>query len=354
MLVNDIYLKNFRNLNLEIKDFSEKMNVICGENAQGKTNLLEALWLFTGAKSFRISNDNTFIKFGEEKGIIKANFITGGVKNTARMEFGDKRIAFFNEKALSNPSRLAGKFSAVIFTPEDIGIVRDGPEKRRRFLDVNIGQIYPQYIELLRDYLRAVKQRNEIIKNLRYDSTAAIMLDSFEESIANFGEKIADYRTKYVLALNSNLKDIYNGLSGGKEEITLNYAKKGNNEPLIEQLKESRKEDTFTGTTSIGPHRDDLDIKINGISARTFGSQGQKRSVALSLKLSCAEVIKNKCGEYPICLLDDVMSELDEARQNYVLNHISGWQSFITCCDPVNVQRLKKGKIIEIKNGEVI
>ena len=353
MLVNSFYSNNFRNLNIDITDFSSHMNVICGENAQGKTNILEGLWLFTGAKSFRMGNENTFIKFGSDKGVIKSDFVFGGVKNSAKIEFGDKKTAYFNEKALSSPSKLAGKFNAVIFTPDDIGIVRDGPDKRRRFLDINIGQIFPQYIDVLRDYLRAVKQRNEIIKNLRYDSTSAILLDSFEEAIANCGEKIINYRKNYVETLNKSLLDIYNGLSGGRENIILSYFNKNEEKSLLELLKEARREDSFTGTTSIGPHRDDLSIKINGIDARTFGSQGQKRSVALYLKLSSAEVIKEKTGEYPICLLDDVMSELDETRQNYILNHISGRQSFITCCDPKSIERLQSGKIIEIKNGEV-
>ena len=354
MQIKSLYSKNFRNLDVDIDNFSDEMNIICGENAQGKTNLLEALWLFTGAKSFRSGNESNFIKFGENKGIIKTEFISGGVKNTAKMEFSEKRTAYFNDKALQNPSKLAGKFNAVIFTPDDISIVRDGPEKRRRFLDLNIGQIFPQYIEILRDYLRAVKQRNEIIKNLRYDSTAGIMLDSFEETIAEKGEIIKDYRKKYVLLLNDNLFSIYNGLSSGREEIYLSYFEKNGEMPLKDTLIEKRKEDVFTGKTSVGPHRDDLDIRINGISARSFGSQGQKRSVALSLKLASAEVIRGKTGEYPVCLLDDVMSELDEKRQNYILNHISGWQSFITCCDEATVLRLKRGKIIEIKNGETV
>lgn len=330
------------------------MNVICGENAQGKTNLLEALWLFTGAKSFRSGNENSFIRFGEETGVIKSDFVSCGVNNTVKMVFGEKRVAFFNEKAQNNPSKLAGRFNAVYFTPDDIGIVKDGPDKRRRFLDLNIGQIYPQYIDILRDYLRSVKQRNEIIKNLRYDATASIMLDSFEESIALIGEKITEYRKKYITALNESLPTIYSGISGGREKISLDYTDKSGGVPLIERLKTARKEDGVTGTTSAGPHRDDLDIKINGINARAFGSQGQKRSVALALKLSSAEVIKAKTGEHPVCLLDDVMSELDEIRQNYVLNHISGRQSFITCCDPASVSRLKSGKIIEIKNGETV
>lgn len=354
MQINKFEAVNFRNLcdlNLE---FCDGMNVICGENAQGKTNLIEAIWLFTGAKSFRGGSENGFIKFGEEKAVTKIEFKGDGVKNTAKMEFSEKRVAYLGEKPLSNPSKLAGNFNAIVFSPADIGIVSDGPERRRRFLDVQIGQIYPQYIDILRGYARAVKQRNEIIKDYRYDPTCGILLDSFEEKISAEGEKIIKYREGYLESLFSYLPDIYSGLSDSREEIMSVYVARVSATMLKEKLKEAREEDKFTGTTSVGPHRDDIEFKINGINARNYGSQGQKRSVALALKLAGAEVIKNKTGEYPVCLLDDVMSELDVNRQNYVLNHISKWQSFITCCDPSNTERLKKGRIIEIKNGKAV
>ena len=157
----------------------------------------------------------------------------------------------------------------------------------------------------------------------------------------------------YLSDIEKHLTGIYNGLSGGREEIKTAYIEKADNDNLEAALKFSREEDGFTKSTSVGPHRDDIDITINGIAARVFGSQGQKRSVALALKFAGAEVLKQKTGEYPVCLLDDVMSELDEGRQNYVLNRISGWQSFITCCDPGSARRLKEGKIIEISDGRV-
>lgn len=352
MQIKSFEAVNYRNIKNIKLDFCDKMNVICGENAQGKTNLIEALWMFTGAKSFRGGNDSGFIKFGEEKAKIKMEFTSGGTENTAEMQFFDKRTAFLNGKSLKNPSLLAGNFTATVFSPSDLGIISDGPEKRRRFLDIQIGQIYPQYIDILRNYHRAVKQRNEIIKEFRYDTTVGIMLDAFEDEIASYGEKIIAYRKEYLETLSLYLPKIYSGLSSGREEIMSVYVAKVSAIMLKESLKKARDEDKFTGTTSVGPHRDDVEFKINGINARSFGSQGQKRSVALALKLAGAQVTEQKTGEYPVCLLDDVMSELDVNRQNYVLNHISGWQSFITCCDPAGVERLKTGKIIEIKNGE--
>lgn len=354
MQINKLSVYNYRNLkNCEI-NFFNGMNVICGENAQGKTNIIEALWIFTGAKSFKGGVDSSFIKFGCEKAAAQIEFISGGTENTAKMEFGEKRKAFFNGKALQNPSKLAGNFNAIVFSPDDLSIVSGGPEKRRRFIDVLIGQIYPQYIDVLRGYLRAVKQRNEIIKEYKYDSTVSIMLDAFEKEISEKGKKITEYRQNYINALMMHLPAIFKGLTAGKEEIMSVYVATVDANMLTEALRKSRETDKFGGFTTVGPHRDDIEFKINGVNARNYGSQGQKRCVALALKLASAEVIKNKTGEYPVCLLDDVMSELDINRQNYILNHIKNRQSFITCCDPSNVERLNEGNIIEVKNGEVI
>ena len=353
MIVKNIYLDNFRNYKSQKIELSNGKNIFFGLNGQGKTNIIEALWLFSGAKSFRNSKDQELIKFGENGAKISAQFDMLGVQNDVSIKINDKKTAYLNEKKLSNTSNLAGKYNAVVFSPTDLNLVTDGPEKRRRFLDIAIGQLYPNYIEILRNYSRAIMQRNKIIKDYRYDKTISIMLDVFETEIVDMGNKIINYRKNYIEVLNKYVSDIYNGISSGKEQIEIFYISK-NDTLNIENIKNSREKDMFTSTTSIGPHRDDIIFKINGIDARSFGSQGQKRSVALSLKLAGAEVIKEVCGEYPICLLDDVMSELDENRQNYILNHIRNWQSFITCCDTSNIKNLKNGKVIKIKGGEVI
>ncbi len=353
MKVNRLYLKNFRNIG-EMEIFpSEEINVICGENAQGKTNIIEALWLFSGAKSFRGSKDFELIKKGENSSLISTDFTFLGVENNAEIKISDTKKAFLNDKALSSASKLAGTFNAVIFSPVDLGLIKDGPNVRRKFLDLGIGQIYPNYIEILKSYKRAVLQRNSIIKDLKYDKTVCVMLDVFEKEIAASGEKIIKYRKKYIEDLKKYLPDIYAGLSGGKEKISAVYVA-DSDVSIEEKLKLSRKEDMYTGVTSVGPHRDNIMFLINGDDSRSFGSQGQQRSVSISLKLSQAEVAREITGEQPICLLDDVMSELDVTRQNYILNHIKGRQAFITCCDPSNTARLKEGKIFEIKNGEVL
>ena len=354
MKVKKLEIQNFRNISSICLNFDDQTNVICGENAQGKTNIIEALWLFSGAKSFRNTKDTEFIKFGEKKAKIYVEFDMLGVENSAQIVFDEKKTAYLNDKKIPNTSNLAGKFNAVVFSPSDLTLVTDGPEKRRRFLDTAIGQLYPNYIEILRNYSRAVMQRNKIIKDYRYDKTISIMLDVFEAEIVDMGNKIISYRKRYIDILNKYVSTIYEGISSGKEKVEIFYSPKNNEVLNAETLKVSREIDMFTSTTSQGPHRDDISFNINGISARSFGSQGQKRSVALSLKLAGAEVIKEISGEYPICLLDDVMSELDENRQNYILNHIKNWQSFITCCDTSNIKNLEEGKVITIRNGGVL
>lgn len=354
MKINSLNCKNFRN----IEDINivpcDEMNVICGENAQGKTNIIEAIWLFTGAKSFRGAKDNEFIKFGTERAIIDLNFESFGVENEAQIIIDSQKKAILNQKQLKSTSLLAGNFNAIVFSPTDLSLIKDGPSARRKFLDIAIGQLKPSYITLLRDYIRAVTQRNRIIKEYKYDSTLSVMLDVFEEEIVTKGSKIIKERKEYTEKLKKFLPLIYEGISSGKEKLEVNYICSCEEEKLKEELYKNRKEDMYSGVTSIGPHRDDLDFKINNISLRSFGSQGQKRSVALALKLAEAEIIKNEVGESPIVLLDDVMSELDINRQNFVLNHIKGMQSFLTCCEDFILTRLQNGKKFTLYNGREI
>ncbi len=353
MKVLNLSIKNFRNIeNINIEP-CDSMNVICGENAQGKTNIIESIWLFTGAKSFRNAKDNNFIKFGTEKAVNNLKFKSDGIEKDAKLQISDKRYAFINEKKLQSASELAGNFKAIVFSPNDLKLISDGPSVRRKFLDTAIGQLYPNYIDILKNYVRAVTQRNKIIKDYKYDSTISIMLDVYEEEIAKNGIKIISYRKRYIEIINEFLPTVYKGISSGKEELETEYICSCE-EDFLKNLEISRKEDIYSGVTSIGPHRDDLEFKINGISARNFASQGQKRSIALALKLAEAEVIKKNTGESPVILLDDVMSELDPSRQDFVLNHIKGMQSFLTCCDDSNVKNLIAGKKFIINGGKVL
>jgi DNA replication and repair protein RecF len=354
MRIKSLKIENFRNIK-DIQIFpNAEMNVIYGENAQGKTNIIEAIWLFTGAKSFRGAKDEELKRFSCEKARLKIEFEAEKIEKSAQIEINDKRIACLNEKPLKSVSHLAGKFNAIIFSPTDLRLLSDGPKVRRKFLDMAICQLYPTYIEILRGYTKAVTQRNKILKDFKNNSSVLPLLDVFENEIALSGEKIIKYRLRYIEILKEFIPEIYKGISNGQENLEIEYISSKRGENLLNELKNSRKEDVFTYKTSVGPHRDDLEFKINGISAKNFGSQGQKRSVALSLKLAEAEILKKNTGEYPICLLDDIMSELDPKRQNFILNHIKEMQTFLSCCDPETLKNLKEGKRFQIKSGEVL
>lgn len=354
MRVLSLRAEGFRNIKKAVLLPCEEMNVICGENAQGKTNLLEAVWLFTGAKSFRSSKDSELVCIGKEKAALEMSFIAEQAEKEATVEIRERRTATLNRTGLKLASQLAGSFNSVIFSPTDLKLVTEGPAVRRRFTDTALGQLYPSYIGILKNYTRAVSQRNKVIKDYKYDSTLSIMLDAFEEEIAENGKKIILLRKKYLNLLNEFLPAVYSGLSNGREMLETLYICNCNENELASRLRESRREDMYSGITSSGPHRDDIKFKINGIDVRSFGSQGQKRSVALSLKLAEAQVMERKTGEAPIFLLDDVMSELDPSRQNFVLNHIKGMQTFLTCCDPSNINNLKAGKIFNVREGEIV
>lgn len=329
------------------------MNVIFGENAQGKTNLLEAIWLFTGAKSFRGAKDSSFIRLEREKAVCELAFKADETEYTAKMEFSEKRTAFLNETQLKSPAGLAGSFSAVVFSPLDLALVNDGPAARRKFLDIAIGQLYPNYITLLHSYNKAVSQRNQVLRDYRYNFSLEVMLEIFEKEIADKGKRIVMLRRRYTEHLKKYIPDIYSGLSGGRESLSAEYICSAEPENIEQALFRARAEDSQSGITSVGPHRDDISFLIDELAVRGYGSQGQKRSTALAVKLAQAEVINSISGEYPVCLLDDVMSELDPIRQEYILNKVRNWQTFLTCCDPNNFNGLKNGKSFEIKGGAI-
>ena len=356
MIVKNLTSKGFRNFcELEFSP-SQNMNVIYGDNAQGKTNLLEAIWLFCGAKSFRGAKDNELLGFGKEKAINTCDFIFGENEKNAKIIIEEKRKAELNGKMLSSASKLAGNFYAIVFSPIDLNLVNDGPNVRRRFLDTAIGQIYPLYNEKLKNYIKAIKQRNTILRDVKYHSDIEFLLDDFEKSLSILIKEIVKYRYRYVEILKEIAPEIYGGISGDKEKLSIKYSspvlKDMEIEDISKLLKNSRKEDILTGNTSVGPHRDDLELILNNSKLKSYGSQGQRRSVCLTLKLSEAKVLKKITGEYPIALLDDVMSELDKSRQDFILNHIKDWQVFITCCDPSNIKGIKEGTVFQMEGGK--
>ncbi len=345
--------RDFRNLLPFETEFSPGMNVIYGNNAQGKTNFIEALWLFTGAKSFRGSKDSELVAFGQKDSELLLDFVSGGVERQAKLIVSNRRYAELDTKKLKSASLLAGTFCATVFSPTDLSIVKEGPSLRRRFIDLAIGQLYPSYVAVLKAYTRAITQRNILLKGMEGRLQNTEMLDAFEAEIASYGKKITQQRINYCQRVTNNASDIYGELSSMREELSVEYLPSCSADDLAEKLFLARKNDIFSGITSVGPHRDDLDFKINGISARAFGSQGQQRSVAIALKLAEARTLKEITGEQPVAILDDVMSELDPARQGFILNHIKDWQVFITCCDPANITTLNDGKVFTVSGGKI-
>lgn len=362
MLVKKLRVEHFRNIESVVLEPSEGVNVIYGENAQGKTNLLESIWLFTGCKSFRCHRDKELVQFSESFSKNEMEFFAKGREQSACLWVDKHRAAMRNGVNLKSPAELIGEFYAVIFVPAHLSLIQDGPAFRRRFLDTALCEIKPNYAKALAKYNHTLQQRNALLKDIMAHPELFDTLDIWDERLATVGAYIITERVKYAAALSQKADEIYKGLSGGREKISVSYYNnvkaysenaEENFKTLLEILKNKRHEDLDNRITTSGPHRDDLKIEIDSLSARQYGSQGQQRSAALSLKLSEAEIIRDVTGEDPVILLDDVLSELDVTRQDYILNHMKGRQVFITCCDPSNVLRLCDGKSFEVKEGKV-
>lgn len=359
MKIKSIELDGFRNIDSLRLEFDD-VNIIYGENAQGKTNLLEAIYMFTGAKSFRGARDRELVGFNREEARLKLSFESFGREQTAQLDIKGRRVATLNGVKKKSATELGDELKAVIFSPAHLSMVKDGPEQRRRFIDNALCQLKSNYRNLLKEYNRCLSQRNMLLKDIPSNPELKDMLYIWDRNLARAGAKIIYQRQKYIEALLPYADGIFNGLSQGREQLSLEL--KGEfaypdcdtaelEKRLIIAFDRSRTSDIINRITTVGPHRDDMEIKINGMSARSYGSQGQQRSCVLALKLAEASLLKEKTGEEPITLLDDVMSELDENRQDYILNHIKNSQVFITCCDVNQVLRLKEGKTFHIVKG---
>ncbi len=363
MRINEIKIENFRNIDFMEIFPHEEINVIYGQNGQGKTNLLEAIWLFTGCKSFRNSKDNELVQFNEDNSKISIKYDTKIRENTASVFIEKKRTANLNGINLSSPRELIGKYYSVVFSPIHLSLIKDGPVNRRKFIDTAISQIDNMYAKKLMYFNHLIQQKNALLKNAVENPSLLDTLDIWDEKIALAGADIIFDRIEYIKNLQKKSTEIYRGISGEKEEFSIKYLSNVHYESeekqdiaqiYFESMKKHRPNDLYLKNTTTGPHRDDIEILINKISARKFGSQGQQRSASLSLKLGEAEIIKDLKGEHPIILLDDVMSELDATRQNYILNKMTGKQVFITCCEKETISRLHAGKVIKIEKGKAV
>lgn len=353
MLIQSLELKNFRNIAHLCLQPTEGMHLIYGENAQGKTNIMEAIWLFSGCKSFRGAKDKDLIRFGEKKAELALSFADDGYEKTAAIEIENRRAAFLDGMALPSPVKLMGVFSAVVFSPVHLSLIQDGPAARRKFLDTAICQLYPAYAADLAAYHRILHQRNALLKEIGKNAGLSDTLDIWDTRLAQAAQAVAERREAYARQLGEAASEIYGGVSGG-EKLEMRYrSSHAAEENFYELLLHSRKKDLLFGSTSIGPHRDDLQVLINGKPARLYGSQGQQRSAALAMKMAESRVLRQVSGTDPVLLLDDVMSELDAKRQAYILNNIQTRQVFITCCDPDTIRRAKVDSRFFIQGGEI-
>ena len=350
MKLKKLSLKNFRNFeNLE-SEFCDGINIFCGENGSGKTNLLEAVWMLSGVKSFRGTHDKDLIKLGQKNAEIKAISESGGVERELKLTFGDKKTAFVENKAQKSPQELSEYVGISCFSPADLELASEGPSVKRKCLDLTLSVLFPKYAAAMKIYLRALDQRNAVLRDARYHREIEGMLYPIEFNMERAAEVIVAYRKRLIELYSEIFPEIYKKISGGKETAGIVYLPKCE-KGLSLALKNSRREDILSGNTSFGPHRDDVLLTLDNGDIKVFASQGQKRSVALSLKLAEAAVIERVRGEKPIILLDDVMSELDPARQARLIMSLDGSQVFITCCDRENIKSLEKGKVFEIKEG---
>ncbi len=350
MKASNLELYNFRNYEYENISFSDGVNIIHGENGMGKTNILEAVYYFSYGRSFR-SGGKEVIKDGEKEARISLSFENRERKLESDIKFlsGKRKEIYINEIELKKTSQLLGNFICVLFTPDEMGIIKGMPEVRRKFCDSSIMPLRPGLIKELIKYRNILAQKTALLKSRQYET-----LDIWNEKLAETGSRIMTLRQSYIERINQKAREIQNEISGGKEELSLIYnpsvkLKENYLEKLIE-YKEKEKENLFC---MVGVHRDDIDIFINGKLAKNYASQGQIRTAVLSLKLAETEIIKEETGEYPVMLLDDILSELDKSRREFLISKIKGKQIIITCTDIENYFN-DNVNIIEIKDGKKV
>ena len=358
MVIKSLKLKNYRNYDLLNLNFDPHTNILYGDNAQGKTNILEALYLSGTTKSHRGTKDRDVIQFGFDESHIETVVEKKGICFQIDMHLkknSPKGIAI-DKVPIRRASELFGIVYFVFFSPEDLNIIKEGPAGRRRFIDLELSQLDKIYLSNLSNYNRIINQRNSLLKDIYGQKNLIETLDIWDMQLASYGKKILERRKEFIEQVNQIISDIHYKLTGNKESISISYESGIGNMSLEDALKKYRERDMRMKSTTVGPHRDDICFTSDsGIDVRKFGSQGQQRTAALALKLSEIELVKNVIGDTPILLLDDVLSELDKHRQNYLLDSIHDIQTIITCTglDEFVNHRFSINKIFHIKNGHV-
>ena len=369
MICNRVTVVNFRNAAEGTVEFCEGVKILYGNNAQGKTNLLEAVWLASSARSFRATKEEQLIRFGEDFASLSLDFTAERRQNiTMKYQRGRRHSYEINKNKVVRLSDFVGRFRCVLFCPEHLTLIKGAPAVRRDFLDAAISQLRPMYVVALDKYEKILKQRNNLIKSAADDrSVYNATIDQWNEQLAHEAAILAKVRQSYVSQLENYMRQSFEVMSkrtGRDEEIpTLRYVGSAGledyadlgvtKEAYLTLLRQNAEREIFAGTTLYGAHKDDFDIDLGGNSARIYASQGQQRSLALALKLSEGEIIKKECGEYPVFLLDDVLSELDNSRRSYLIEEIKNKQVIMTTCE-LDPDLYPTARVIRVENGSYI
>lgn len=356
MYIKKITLNNFRNYDNQEIEFGNNINIIYGDNAQGKTNIIESIFLCSMGRSFRSKKDSDLIKFDENEAKVKIEYEKVDREGNTEVIINSQKTFFVNGIKQNRISDIIGKVNTIIFTPNDIDIIKSGPQRRRKFIDMMISSLKPNYIYLLNNYNKIIEQRNNYLKQIKLENKPENMLDIWDEQLAVCAGQIFEYRKNYIDKISKNIGDIHKMITNcGKdnEKIKIKYISTGRDkDSFLENIKKSRKIDIQRGYTNIGIHKDDIIFYINDRPAVLFGSQGQQRSIVLSLKLSELQIVYEENNDYPILLLDDFMSELDLKRRKFFLEKIKNNQVIITCTDKIHLESENQA-IFYVENGKV-
>lgn len=366
MYMDSVELRGFRNYRGSRAEFSREINVITGKNAQGKTNLLEAIYLLCAGRSFRARSDRELMGFEAEETRIAAAGHSGDrdKKIDITLRRGRRREMTVNGVKLKTAAELAGNFSAVLFCPGDLDIIRGGASERRKLMDMCVSQLRPRYAAALYEFGKAYEGKTRILRDAVEKPSLLPLYEEYSYRLAQMSAELIHYRAHFIKRLAPECRRIHGEFSGG-EELDLKYTTiKTIEDPLapasellpaiLEHQERHRAAELASGLCLTGAHKDDIEIAVNGASAKTYASQGQVRTAALSLKLAELEIHRSQRGEYPLLLLDDVLSELDETRQDFILNRIGGGQVFITCCEDDKVSSRTGGRVIKVENGIIL
>ena len=357
MFIESIELSDYRNYSHLHIDFHKGTNVFYGDNAQGKTNILESVYVCSTTKSHRGSKDKEMIRFGADESHIKMMVRRDGIPYRIDMHLKKNKAKWVavNGIPIKKASELFGIVNVIFFSPEDLNIIKNGPAERRRFVDLELCQLNKLYVYNLAQYNKTVIQRNKLLKDIDHNTSLKDTLPMWDEQLLKYGTELIIMRSEFIKELNPLIADIHSGLSGGKETLSIAYEPNVTAENFREQLAKNQFQEMRQRQTLTGPHRDDLNFIVNGTDIRRFGSQGQQRTAALSLKLAEIELVKKIVKDYPVLLLDDVLSELDSKRQEHLLSEITHIQTLITCTglDEFVNSKFRMDKIFKIVEGTV-